>query len=222
MLHILRLPLSNVYLLSGERAVLVDTGRPSDAERILRFLREHGVEKKVSLIVLTHGHWDHAGAAAALRAALGARVAVHRDDAELVRQGSNGIVTPTCLTAYLVRAFVTQGYPPLEPDVVLESEVDLSAFGVHARIVPTPGHTPGSISLLTPEHEAIVGDLVMGGYFGGWLWPHRPGLHYFAEDIAQIKASMRSLLAMAPTVVHPGHGGPLLARDILESLGWSP
>lgn len=89
-LHILRLTLSNVYLLTGERAVLVDSGRPADAPRILEVLKEHAAN--LSLILVTHGHWDHAGCAARLREATKAPIAIHRADADLC--GMAAMVTP--------------------------------------------------------------------------------------------------------------------------------
>lgn len=210
MLHILRLTISNVYLITGERAVLVDAGGPKDVRRILAFLREHRVEPgKLSLILLTHGHWDHAGGAAQLKAAMQAPIAIHRADADLVRRGTNGTLMPTNLTGRLILPFVNKPYPPFEPDLLIDDEMDLSNFGVAARILFTPGHTPGSLSVQTAEGEMIVGDLLVGGWFGGWLFPTTPGLHYFADDLAQLHASVQKVLAAAPSVIHPGHGGPL-------------
>ena len=210
MLHILRLPLSNVYLLTGERAVLVDAGRPKDGPRILAFLQAHGVEAgKLALILPTHGHWDHAGAAAQLRQQTGAPIALHRADADLVRRGNNGVLKPTNFMGRLLLPFVDRGFPPFEPDLLLDAEIDLKDFGVAARILFTPGHSPGSISVLTAAGEMMVGDLIMGGWFGGRLFPTRPGLHYFADDLPQLHASIRKVLAATPTAIHPGHGGPL-------------
>lgn len=216
-LHILRLNLPNVYLITGERAILVDSGGPADVPRILSFLQAHGIDAgKLALILLTHGHWDHAGGAAQLRTATKAPIAIHRADAEQVRHGSNGCVKPTCLMGHLIRTFVNRGYPAFEPDLLLDAEIDLHEFGVAARIVFTPGHTPGSISVLTQAKELIVGDLLMGGYFGGWLLPTRPGLHYFADDLDQLRASVGKVLDLGPSVVHPGHGGPLDPRAIAQ------
>ncbi len=216
MLHILRLRLPNIYLLTGDRSVLVDSGGPADVPRILAFLQAHGVAPaQLALILFTHGHWDHAGGAAQLRRATGTPIAIHRADADLVRQGNNGALKPTCRMGRMLRPLVDRGYPPFEPDLLLDAEMDLGEFGVSARIVFTPGHTPGSISVLTQENEIIVGDLLMGGYFGGWLSPTCPGLHYFADDLGQLYASVRTVLDVGPGVVHPGHGGPL-RRDAIR------
>lgn len=209
-LHILQLRVPNVYLLTGERAVLVDAGGPKDVPRILSFLEAHGAAgNRLALILVTHGHWDHAGGAAGLKQATGAPIAVHRADADLVRRGINGPVKSRSLLGPVVRALFNRDYPPFEPDLLLDGEIDLREFGVAARVIPTPGHTPGSVSVITDDKEALVGDLLMGGFFGGWLYPSWPGLHYFADDVEQLRDSVRQLLDCGPSVIHPGHGGPL-------------
>ena len=210
MLQVLRLSIPNVYLLTGERAILVDAGRPKDVPRILAFLQAHGIQAdKLALILLTHGHWDHAGGAAQLRAATKAPIALHRADAELVRTGTNGTLKPTSLVARLLRPFISPPFPPFEPDLLIDGDRDLRDFGVAARVLGTPGHTAGSISVLTDDAEIIVGDLICGGYLGGWLFPTHPGLHYFADDLPQLRASIANVLATSPRIIHPGHGGPL-------------
>jgi glyoxylase-like metal-dependent hydrolase (beta-lactamase superfamily II) len=214
MLHTLRLALPNVYLVTGDKAVLVDTGGPGDVPRILDFLRLHNALEKLSLILVTHAHWDHAGGAAELRAATKAPVALHRGDFDMARTGSNGSARPTGFMGYLIRAFVNRGYPPIEPDVAIDDEIDLSPFGVAARVIPTPGHTKGSISVLTADGDAVIGDLLMGGILGGKWFPAWPGMHYFADDLAQLHASIRKVVALAPKRIHVGHGGPLDPKDV--------
>jgi len=208
MLHTLRLTIPNVFLLTGDKAILIDAGGPKDVPRILRFLQMHGVDA-LSLILLTHGHWDHAGGAAGLKKATGAAIAIHRADAELVRQGTSGPLKPTNLMGRLILPLVDRPYPAFEPDVLIDDERDLHEFGVPAHVLFTPGHTPGSISVLTDDHEVVVGDLLMGGWLGGWLFPRRPGLHYQADDVHQVHASIAKVLAAAPRFIHVGHGGPL-------------
>ena len=85
--------ISNCYLLLGERPVLVDTGAPGDLKRILAALKHAGIAPKdLSLILLTHGHSNHAGCAAELKRRGAPQVALHAGDVTLVRQGRNGVL----------------------------------------------------------------------------------------------------------------------------------
>ena len=84
MLIRIKCAISNCYLLLGERPVLVDTGAPGDLQRILHALKIHRIElNQIALILLTHGHSDHAGGAAELRRRSGAKIALHSGDAVL-------------------------------------------------------------------------------------------------------------------------------------------
>jgi hydroxyacylglutathione hydrolase len=221
MLHTLRLSVPNVYLVTGRKAMLVDAGGPGDVQRILRFLEQHRIARSdLALIVLTHGHWDHAGGAAQLREQTGTPVAIHRGDLDLVRTGTNGHVKPNSLMGHFIRTFIDRGYPPFEPDIVIENDRELQSFGIDAQVIATPGHSAGSISVLTDERDIIVGDLIMGGWFGGWLFPKSPGLHYFVENLGALKASVSRVLALSPRQIFPGHGGPFDATPDFAAKLW--
>ncbi|MFM8943694.1 MAG: MBL fold metallo-hydrolase [Actinomycetota bacterium] len=216
----IKLPVSNAYLVVGQRAVLVDAGAPGQADRILDAVRRADVDPSdISLLIHTHGHIDHAGSTAELRRRVGMPVAVHAADAPLLRSGSNGTVRPRNVEARLVAAVMVRPYEPVEPDLVLTEEISLAGHGVDARVVFTPGHTPGSLSVALPTRDVIVGDLVMGGVLGGALFPRRPRLHYFVDDLAAVHASVGRVLADAPETVLVGHGGPLRAGDVAARLG---
>jgi hydroxyacylglutathione hydrolase len=217
------LPICNVFLIKGAQPILIDTGRPQDFAAIVKALQQHGVAPAdLGLILHTHGHWDHCGSTAQLRPFTSAPIAIHAADAPMMRRGDNGVLRPTCLFARAFKPLLDRSFPGTQPDLLIEREMDLAEFGVHARVVFTPGHTPGSISLLTTAGEAIVGDLIMGGYLGGWLRPHQPGLHYFAEDLHAVRASIRKLLALAPAVVYPAHGGSLNPADVARFISSWP
>jgi glyoxylase-like metal-dependent hydrolase (beta-lactamase superfamily II) len=211
----IRLGLSNAYLVLGERPILVDTGSPGEVEHIVAALKQANVAPRdLALILHTHGHVDHAGTTRALQAMSGAPVAIHRADAGLLRRGENGLVTPSSWLGYWVRPFVVKPFEAVEPDIVLEAEGDLSAYGVQARLVFTPGHTTGSLSILTDADEAIVGDLLMGGFTNGAFAAGQPEYHFFINDRAALHASLRRVVALAPAKVHVGHGGPLTLAKI--------
>jgi glyoxylase-like metal-dependent hydrolase (beta-lactamase superfamily II) len=215
----IRLGISNAFLLRGSRTVLVDSGRHADVPALTAALHCHGVQPSdVSLILHTHAHWDHCGGTRQWKRWTGAPAAVHRGDAERMSRGLNGPLLPTGPVGALLRRFLDHPFPRLRPDLVFEDELDLRPFGVEACVVPTPGHSAGSVTILS-QGEAIVGDLLMGGYAGGKLCPHVPTLHYFVEDRALLRTSIHKLLELAPARVYTGHGGPLAVEAIRDRFG---
>jgi glyoxylase-like metal-dependent hydrolase (beta-lactamase superfamily II) len=114
-------------------AIVVDPG--DEVERVLEILRRHDL--KVRAIVSTHTHIDHVGGLAGLHAATGAPVLIHKDDLELysnLEMQANwlGVETPQMMD---IQDFVKEGDT-------------LRWGGFAARVLHTPGHTPGSISLV--------------------------------------------------------------------------
>jgi glyoxylase-like metal-dependent hydrolase (beta-lactamase superfamily II) len=211
----------NVFLIRGDGgAILVDAGNPGQADHILAQLAEHtstslsagGVAPHdLRLILITHGHVDHFGSAAELRERTGAPVAIHALDADAVRQGIHqpDSLNPTHWLVGVVMRIPGVGgptrAPACEPDIAFENEFRLDDYGVAGRVLLTPGHTPGSVSVLLDSGEALVGDLVMGRLMG--LLP-KPGPPIVAWDLERNRESVRRLAALAPRIIYVGHGGP--------------
>ncbi|MGW5779341.1 MBL fold metallo-hydrolase [Streptomyces sp. NPDC003863] len=201
----------NAYLLLGRRPVIVDAGTPGSGRKIHEQVAAHGVDPTdVSLIVITHGHIDHFGSAAELHRLTGAPVAGHAADLGPYRSGrAREPYLPTGLMGRLmarnknlhVRA------EPFEPDVLVTGETGLEDFGIAARIMPTPGHTAGSISVLTDRGDLVAGDLIANSLFG--LVRGRPANPPFHDDPLHNLASLREMLALNPARLHVGHGTPL-------------
>jgi hydroxyacylglutathione hydrolase len=218
-IHQLKLRISNAYLVVGTKAILVDTGCPGDACRIVRALERRRVDlRDVAAIVHTHGHWDHCGSTADLRRRTEIPAAIHVADAPMLRSGRNATLRPTTVTGRLALPFVSRPFEPVEPDVLLNEGFDLRQFGLAAAIVPTPGHTAGSVSVLFKTGEVIVGDLLMGGFLGGVLLPAWPRYPLFADDLEQVRASVENLLSLGARRFYLGHGGPLDYNQVLIRL----
>ena len=213
----IRLRISTAYLVLGKRAVLVDTGSPGEEERILRGLRRYNVEReRLALLLHTHGHVDHAGSTRALKERLRIPAAVHRGDAGKLRAGHSGELIPLRFSGRVLKWILNPRFPAVEPDLEIEEGYSLEEFGIPAAVVHTPGHTPGSISVLFEDGRAIAGDLMMGGALGGLYHPTEPCYHYFAEDLPELRRSIRKLLERGAKTIFLGHGGPLEAGRVRE------
>lgn len=184
---------ANCFLLrcraTGE-VLIVDAG--ADAERILAALDAltGGRRDLARLIVNTHGHVDHVGAVADLRAALGPLpVVMHPDGIALVE--GNG---PDA------ERFLKRPYVPVLPDRVVRDGDEVAWGACALRVIGTPGHSPDGISLY--GHGLVVtGDTLFRRSVGAWK--------YFKGDKADLFASLHRLVALPPeTAVYPGHGEP--------------
>jgi hydroxyacylglutathione hydrolase len=132
--------------------------------------------------------------------------------------GCNQATKPRCLTAKLLHWLVDEEFPSVRPDILVPDEMSLQGFGVDGKVVFTPGHTAGSISVLLNSGEAIVGDLLMGGWLGGMFRSGQPGFPYYADDLGNIRASVRKLLELGATRFFVGHGGALEAGPVRKWL----
>lgn len=215
--HPIRLRVSNAYLLVGERPVLIDAGSKGEADAIEREMKKHGVAPRdLALVLHTHAHSDHVGSSAELLRRSGAPGALHTGDDALLASGSNGHLNGVGLRGKVMSpVFSNLKFEPFTPSITLREGMTLDEYGLPgARVVETPGHTMGHVSVVLPDGQAVVGDVLMGGGLGGKLRPRDPRYHYFADDLPAIKRSVGRLMAEAITVWHPGHGGPLAREDV--------
>jgi glyoxylase-like metal-dependent hydrolase (beta-lactamase superfamily II) len=209
---------TNSYLIRDRGAVLVDPGGHAQKRKmIVKLAHLLGDGGSLRLIVITHAHFDHAGAAAAVREATGAPVAIHRDDSAWLREGE--VLLPKGTTAWgrlfrttfmpLMLPFVKM--PALEPDIVVDGEeLDLLPFGISGRLLHTPGHSPGSASVLLDSGEAFVGDLAMNGP----PFCLRPRFGIFAHEPERVLASYENLLRLGARRIFPAHGRPFPAGPL--------
>ncbi|MEO1619043.1 MAG: MBL fold metallo-hydrolase [Planctomycetota bacterium] len=216
-IHRLKLRLSNAYLIAGEPPVLVDSGSPKETAAIRSQLRRFHVEfSDLALIIHTHVHSDHMGNTAEIIAEAGCPVAYHPADQELADRSNNGPLKGIGLRGRVMSRFLSNAkFDAVPADIPLYDGMSLDEFGIEATIMETPGHTPGSVSVLFPDGDAIVGDILMGGIMGGALLSSKPNFHYFADNIQQAMNSLDRLLSRTSRNLYVGHGGPLAHEDII-------
>jgi len=205
-----RLGRVNCYLLAaGAGHVLIDTGGSNRRADLQKELESGGCTPgSLNLIVLTHGDFDHTGNAVYLRQTFGAKVAMHPGDAGMVERGDMfwnrrkpniliRVMTPILFGFGKSKRFV--------PDLYIEEGHDLSQYGFDAQVLSIPGHSKGSIGILTTA-GLYCGDLLEN--------TDKPGLNTIMDDVPAAKASVEKLRSLEITTVYPGHGRPFLLEEI--------
>jgi hydroxyacylglutathione hydrolase len=146
----LKLAMSNAFVLHGEKTILIDCGSPNDLPRLTRQLNRHDIHTAdLALLLITHVHFDHAGTAAALCKQAKCPIAVHRLEKENLEVGQNAPIVPIHPIGRALTPFMCAGFASVVADILIDDTLDLLAYGVDARVIFTPGHTPGSLSVLT-------------------------------------------------------------------------
>lgn len=127
-----------------------------------------------------------------------------------------GVTTWGRIMGFMLRIFSPLYHlPATGVDVVLEDEgLSLAEYGIPGKVIHTPGHTSGSVSVLLERGDAFVGDLAMNGL----PLRLRPGLPIFAQDLPAVRESWKRLLDLGARTVYPAHGEPFSADIIRKAL----
>ena len=167
----------------------------------------------LSLILLTHGDSDHAENCVYLREKYGTRIAMHLDDSGMVETGDmswNRKSKPDKISItfrIMMKMFGGPDKPgsfnTFKPDIYVEDGQSLSEYGISAEVLHLPGHSKGSIGILTSSGALFCGDLFYN--FAGFQ---------YIDDLADYHASINKLKKLNIETVYPGHGKAFPMRDL--------
>ena len=172
----------NSYLLLIENeAVIID---PSESEKILNEIKDY----KVKYIILTHGHIDHILAVNEIKEKTNAKVAIHKDELNLLNNENENMAISFNLKL-----------KQITPDILLKDNQILEIGNKKLKIIHTPGHTQGSISILI-DNILFSGDTLFEYSIGRTDLP--------TGNLDQESDSIKTRLLTLPkdTIVYPGHG----------------
>lgn len=209
------------YLIQSEGVIAVDAGAPGKGGKLQRGMEDAGIKpEELQLVIITHGHWDHIGSARQIKEMTGADIAIHECDAHWLEESLTPLspgVTPwgRIFRSVMVKFMPLVQVPPMDVDMRLGDEnFPLYEYGIPGKVIHTPGHTHGSVSILLDSGEAFVGDLAMNRF------PLRlsPGLPIFAVDESRVKESWKILLNKGAQTVYPAHGKPFPAELMKKTI----
>jgi glyoxylase-like metal-dependent hydrolase (beta-lactamase superfamily II) len=181
---------SNIYLLTGEQNILVDTGTGLTHNELIRSIKDIlGSEKKLEKVLLTHCHFDHIGGAPYLISEFGCEVYAGHIDAAAIREGDYSYT--------LCRDFDID--IPAFPVTDL-CEGDVIDNGEHRlRVIDTPGHTPGGVCFFDEISSSLFsGDTVFA--YGVGRTDFKGGSLEF------LRKSIKKLTYTPVKELYPGHG----------------
>jgi glyoxylase-like metal-dependent hydrolase (beta-lactamase superfamily II) len=205
--HVFLIPgiTANPYLITDDDGLsLIDAGLPGSHKMILSYVARLGkTPRDVKRIILTHSDLDHVGGLGALCKATGARTFASKAEAEAIALGKSSKPAAPGQPTSLVRRLYTMIFrakPQVIDEIVTDGEVLPILGGL--RVLDTPGHSPGHISLFAAQAGVLFcGDSMVGTDRG--LRGSRPQMtwnpHLAAEAVAR-------QAALKPRIVCPGHG----------------
>jgi glyoxylase-like metal-dependent hydrolase (beta-lactamase superfamily II) len=223
----------NCYLLKSDNGfILVDTGGHLvlDKEFTDRCsLLEQALEKagcnshNLHLIILTHGDNDHVCNVSFVKDKYKAKIVMHKNDCHLVESPTiadymnsfqyRSLVYKVVFkimrgTIHKVAVKTIDDFKRFSPDILIDGDFQLSDYGFEGEILHIPGHTAGSIGILTKDDEFIAGDVFIN--------IKKPEIAPNACDFKLLSDSVNKLKAHKINMVYPGHGEPFLFNNLIK------
>lgn len=204
--------INTCYVIKEKGVIMVDGGPPRMKKTFLKQLKKSSIDPEdIKLIVLTHGHFDHVGSAKELKEITGAKIAIHEKDRLDLETGimhwPKGVTTWGKISSSLFKHLLKNkmAFPTVKPDIVLgDYGLLLNEYGISGKIVYTPGHTLGSVSVLLDSGELFAGCLAHNKLP---LTTH-PALPIYAHNIDLVKESWKKVIKAGAKMIFPGHGKP--------------
>ena len=202
----------NCYLVKTDSGfILVDTGSPNKCMELENKLEQYGCNSdNLHLIFLTHGDFDHTGNAVYLRKKFNTKIAIHSEDSQIVERGDMFFNRKkgNFFQSWIVKTLFGFGKSKrFKPDLQITDGFDLAEYGLNAKVIHIPGHSKGSIGILTADGKLICGDLLEN--------TDNPKINSLMDDIETTDKSINKLSNLEVGMVFPGHGKPFTMDSFL-------
>ncbi|MCF8223703.1 MAG: MBL fold metallo-hydrolase [Bacteroidales bacterium] len=207
---------SNAYLVvTAAHKLLIDTSTSAAQKNLKKNLQELSFGNKESdYIVLTHSHYDHCQNAAAIKDETGCSIIMSKEAERSVAEGYTPIPAGTMPITKLIVSIGSKGpaknlrYKPFKVNTLI-TETYRPFKDNSITIIPSPGHSADSLSIIVDQEIALVGD-TMFGIFRKSIYPP------FCDDTDVMIKSWKRLLETECSLFLPGHG-TAITRKRLEN-----
>ncbi|MFW9853007.1 MAG: MBL fold metallo-hydrolase [Candidatus Thorarchaeota archaeon] len=207
----------NCYLIETEKGfILIDTGFTKNRSKIDAFLSNKGItpeNQRLKLILLTHGDFDHTGNAKYLKEKYNSEIALHNDDIGMVEHGDitwnrnmNVFLRILGKLMTILLGMQLKKEDRFLPDIVLENEQKLDEYGLSAQIISLPGHSKGSVGVLTEDGHFFCGDILEN--------IEQPDQAKMVSDKDDMLQSVEKISSLEFKYVYPGHGKPFEKKEL--------
>lgn len=190
----------NCYLVENndKEGILIDTGLSKGADKILKICKD----KKVKLIILTHGHMDHIQGAKKISEELMAPILMHERDFGLISENLSQPINGRTFLGKVIAFVSTLGAKTTKIDAFkvnkpVTGNIIIQECGMEIEIIELPGHTKGSIGVKIEDHF-FAGDALMN--IAG------PGISLLYENLEELMKSGKKISEMGDLEIHFGHG----------------
>ena len=215
----IRLAMVNCYLIKNDDDYLmIDTGVGLQRGTVEKALSQAGCRRgNLKLIIITHGDPDHTGNALYMKENYGARIGIHREEAPAVEKGDMRLnrkrlqEKSSFLTRLIFRLPVARlgKANRFKPDIYLEDGQELTEYGCDGKIVHLPGHSRGSIGVLTADGDLFCGDLLINNGKG------KPGRNSLVDIAEEMTTSIERVKGLGVRMFYPGHGKPFPMEELV-------
>ena len=208
---------SNSYLIVlGGNWILVDTGYKGNIKNLKIALEKNNLTfLDIVLIVLTHTHYYHVGSLDEVKGLSASKVLVHAAEKEYLERGMipspKGTMWFSKIISEIGSILIASNsrYQPVSSEIVVNGEYDLGKYIPSAKVIPTPGHTDGSISLVIDNEVAFVGDTLFN-VIPGTVFPP------FANNVSELLKSWEKLINTGCKTFYPGHEKPIPLQKLKD------
>lgn len=190
---------TSCYIVSSDKGSAAVIDPADNAPLILDKLKQNGLT--LEAILLTHGHFDHTGAVAALKNKTDAKIYLHSADADMPYDNRKNV-------SYLLPGYVLQ---PFDPDVIISDGDKIKLDEITFTVMHTPGHTDGSVMFIT-DNCIFSGDTIFCGSVGR--------TDFYSGSIKKQRESLAKISNMSGNYeIYPGHGE---ATDLKTEKAYNP